>query len=155
MEDIEEDHSLRISTILFIAAIEDAEDLITAQILKRQNEQQRKAAEDLALRDKQRKVDERAFHSDSTKLLLEELRNMRGQMNKCLSVLEEYRDLGSRVAALEGRQHNNNTPTKARAYSAHSYSSPKNEKGDLQQETTGAKPRGRAEQTMHLQAHVV
>ena len=62
-------------------------------------------------------------------MLLEELGNMRGQMNKCLSVLEECRDLGSRVAALEGRQHNNNTPTKARADSAHSYSSPKNENG--------------------------
>ena len=50
-------------------------------------------------------------------------------MNKCLSVLKEYRDLGSRVTALEGRQHNNNTPTKARADSAHSYQSPKNENG--------------------------
>lgn len=131
MEDIEEDRSFeaRISTILFIAALEDAKDLITAQILKRRNEQQTRAAEDRALRDKQREVDERASHSDSTKLLLEELGNMRGQMNKCLSVLEEYRDLGSRVAALEGRQHNNNTPTKARADSAHSYSSPKNENG--------------------------
>ena len=42
MEDIEEDRSFeaRISTILFIAALEDAKDLITAQILKRRNEQQ-------------------------------------------------------------------------------------------------------------------
>ena len=56
----------------------DAKGLITAQILKRRNEQQTKAAEDRALRDKQREVDERASHSDSTKLLLEELGNMRG-----------------------------------------------------------------------------
>ena len=40
-------------------------------------------------------------------------------MNKCLSVLKECKDLGSRVAVLEGRQHNNNTSTKARADSAH------------------------------------
>ena len=54
MEDIEENQSFeeRISTILFIAALEDAKDPITAQILKRQNEQQTKAAEDRALRDK-------------------------------------------------------------------------------------------------------
>ena len=49
-------------------------------------------------------------------------------MSKCLSVLEERRDLGSRVAAREGRQDNNNTPPTARADSAHSYSSP-NENG--------------------------
>ena len=81
IEDIEEDRSFeaRISTILFIAALEDAKDLITAQILKRRNEQQTKAAEDRTLRDKQREVDERESHSDSTKLLLEELGNMRGQ----------------------------------------------------------------------------
>ena len=50
-------------------------------------------------------------------------------MSKCLSVLEERRDLGSRVAAREGRQDNNNTPPTARADSAHSYSSPKKENG--------------------------
>ena len=98
IQDSEEDRSFeaRISTFLFIAALEDAKDLITAQILKRRNEQQTKAAEDRALRDKQREVDERASHSDSTKLLLEELGNMRGQMNKCLSVLD--RDVLSKLA---------------------------------------------------------
>ena len=55
MEDIQEDRSFsaRISAILFIAALEDAKNLITAQILKKRNEQQTKADEDRALRDKQ------------------------------------------------------------------------------------------------------
>ena len=79
------------------------------------------------MREKKSEVDERASYLDSTKLLLAEIGSMRGQMSKCLSVHEEFKDLGSRVAALEGRQRNNFTSTKSRADSALANSSPKNE----------------------------
>ena len=71
MEYMEEDRLFekRISTILFIAALEDAKDPMTAQILKKTKWKADKgssAAEDRALRDKQREVDERASYTDST-----------------------------------------------------------------------------------------
>ena len=77
MEDIKEDRSFkaRTSTVSFIVALKEEKDLITAQILKRRNEQQTKAAEDRTLRDL----------LDSSKLLL-----------------EECRVLGSGVISLEG-----------------------------------------------------
>ena len=61
IEDIEEDRSFgaRISTILFIAALEDAKDLITAQILKRRNEQQTRAAEELCVMNSAKSTKER------------------------------------------------------------------------------------------------
>ena len=46
-------------------------------------------------------------------------------MNKCRRMQKSRKSR----SALEGRQHNNNTPTKARTGSACSYSSPKNENG--------------------------
>ena len=68
MEDEEErSFEARISTVFCIAALEDAKEIFTAQILRRRNEQQAKAAEDRALRDKKREVDERASHSHRTK----------------------------------------------------------------------------------------
>ena len=41
IKDIVEDHSFeaQISTVLFITALEDAKDLITGKILRRQNEE--------------------------------------------------------------------------------------------------------------------
>ena len=63
MEDIEEDSLFEVpmSTVFFLAVLEDTKVLATTQILERRNKQQERAAEDQVLSDKNSEVYKRYF----------------------------------------------------------------------------------------------
>ena len=117
-----------------------------------------KAAEDRALRGEQREVDERATYLDSTKLVLEEIVHVRGHWARWANAYLYSKNAEISEVALqhwkEGSTitiHQQRPGQAQRTRTRHQ----KTRTGVLLEAKTGAKPRGRAEQTMQRQAHVV